>query len=351
MTLTTLIAAIGSEAAASVVTAVSPLVVIEGRYVANEDGSASMGYPGVTLHVKFRGEALKMNLEVFDEEQDLFLDIRVDGGKYEWVALEPGQQCIPLLEVESGEHVVEIIRRNETWQGLIRVESLEAPEGEFLEPPTLPEKKLMFIGDSITCGDAADIRKEGPTSEGFTHNGRVSYGYQISRMLGTQCHLISYGGRGVIRDWQGNRATNNAPQFYERTLADDEKTVWNHRDYVPDAIGICLGTNDFSRGIPDQNEFVNAYVELVQKLMRDAPKAPIFLIDSPMFGPKENDPVKRAVLSTYIEQVVEFVGNERVLHLELGHYPGRPENAHPVAHEHTEIAKVLAPYFEAVLEQ
>ena len=349
MTLTTLISVVAAEAVESVVPAISPLVVIEGRHVAHEDGSALMGYPGVTLHVKFRGSALKINLEAMKE--DLFLDVCVDGGEYEWVALQLGEQCITLVEVDPGEHEVEIIRRNENWQGLLRVQSLEVIGGEFLSAPELPEKKLMFIGDSITCGDSCDIREEGPHSRGFVHNGRLSYGYQISQILNAQCHLVSYGGRGMIRDWQGNRATNNAPQFYERSIADDAKPFCQHEDYVPDAIGICLGTNDFSRGIADQNEFVNASVEFVRKLMRDAPEATIFLIDSPMFGTEGNDGVKRNALSMYLDQVVEFVGCDRVKHLNLGHYPGRPENAHPIAHEHAEIAKVLAPYFEAVLEQ
>jgi len=32
-----------------------------------------------------------------------------------------------------------------------------------------------------------------------------------------------------------------------------------------------------------------------------------------------------------------------------GHYPGRPENAHPIAHEHVAIAGELEPVFRAGL--
>ena len=333
----------------SAITPTSELIRIEGRYVCDDtNGSITLGYPGVTLHTKFQGAGLVLDLEALDKE--LYLDVCVDGGEYYWIALEEGVQRVEIPVEPEGIHAVEIVRRNETWQGLLKIRGIEVIEGQLLETGKLPEKRLMFIGDSITCGDSCDIREEGPHNRGFEHNGRLSYGYQISRILGTQCHLVSYGGRGVIRDWQGNRAVNNAPIFYERALGDDEDSRWNHSNYVPDAIGICLGTNDFSRGIPDQNEFVNAYVEFVRKVQRDAPDAKVFLIDSPMFGLEDADGVKRSALSMYLDQVVEYVGCEKVTHVALGHYPGRPENAHPVAAEQRAIAEVLAPIFGQALE-
>lgn len=326
----------------------SDLIEIEGRYAADDDGGATIAYPGVTFHLKFEGKGLLLKLDASEDE--LYLDVKIDDQDYYWIALEDGEQQIEIPASQSGLHSVQIVRRNETWQGGVTIHSIEVIDGSLIAAEALPEKKLMFIGDSITCGDSCDIRAEGPQTRGFEHNGRLSYGYQISRIMGTQCHLVSYGGRGVIRDWQGNRAVNNAPVFYERALADDEDSRWNHSSYIPDAFGICLGTNDFSRGIPDQNEFVNAYVEFVRKLKRDAPDAQIILIDSPMFGFEGNDGVKRAALSMYLDQVVEFVGCESVTHAKLGHYPGRPENAHPVASEHRAIAEELAPVFQKALE-
>ena len=94
--------------------------------------------------------------------------------------------------------------------------------------------------------------------------------------------FVGYGGRGVIRDWQGIRNINNAPQFYELALPDDPSCLWQQNSYEPDAIAICLGTNDFNQGVPDENEFVNAYVEFIRKIRRDSPNARIFLLDSPM---------------------------------------------------------------------
>jgi hypothetical protein len=55
------------------------------------------------------------------------------------------------------------------------------------------------------------------------------------------------------------------------------------------------------------------------------------------------------VLRHYLDEVVRRVGSPRVVHVRGGHYPGRPENAHPIAHEHVAIAGELEPVFRAGL--
>jgi hypothetical protein len=332
---------------AEVIRADSPIVQIEGRYASLADGGVCQGFPGVVTRVRFDGASLSMKVE--SSSDDVYIDIAVDGADEEYRQLESGGQKLELFRGAPGVHLVEITKRTQTWRGLLTILSFECVDGQFIEPLPLPEKKLMFIGDSITCGEASDIREEFPSTGGILDSGNLSYGKVISRILDAQCHLVSYGGQGIIRDWQGNRNSTNAPIFYERALADNRDSVWDHSQYVPDAIGICLGQNDFSRGIADQDEFVNAYVEFIRKVMRDAPDANVFLIDSPMHGYEGEDGVKRQTLSMYLDKVVSNVNRPNLKHLHLGQYPGRPENAHPIASEHVAIAQVLSPYFAEAL--
>ena len=332
---------------AETIPADSPLVQIEGRYALSDDGSVCEGYPGVVTRVRFDGSSLIMKAE--SNSGDLYIDVSVDGEENDDLLLAKGANQITLFHGERGEHLIEITKRVQTWRGLLTISSFDCPDGEILEVPALPEKKLLFIGDSITCGEACDIREGMPQSGAFIDNGRLSYGTLIARKLNAQCHLVSYGGRGIIRDWRGIRAIANAPVFYDRTLADDPQSVWNPERYIPDAIGVCLGQNDFNQGIPDQNEFVNAYVEFIRKLMRDAPNAEVILIESPMHGTEGADGVKRQALSMYLDKVVSSVNRPNIRHVHLGNYPGRPENAHPIASEHEQIADVLTPYFAEAL--
>ena len=332
---------------ATVIPADSSLVQIEGRYATLDEGSVCEGYPGVVTRVEIDGSTLILRADT--DNDDLYIDVSVDGGENEFILLSKGSNEITLFQGEKGQHLIEITKRVQTWRGLLTIREFDCPDGEFLAPPALPEKKLLFIGDSITCGEACDIREGMPQSGAFIDNGRLAFGTLIARKLNAQCHLISYGGRGIIRDWQGIKRINNAPVFYERALADDADSFWDPSGYVPDAIGICLGQNDFNQGIPDQNEFVNAYVEFLRKVRRDAPDAKIFLIESPMHGTEGEDGVKRQALGMYLDKIVSKVNWSNVKHVHLGQYPGRPENAHPVASEHVQIARVLTPYFAKAL--
>jgi lysophospholipase L1-like esterase len=171
----------------------------------------------------------------------------------------------------------------------------------------------------------------------------------VARRLGAECHLVSYGGRGIIRDWQGIRDTRNAPQFYELALPDEPKAKWDHHRYVPDAIGIQLGTNDFNQGIPEQNEFVNAYVEFVRKVRRDAPNASIFLMDSPIVTDDSVKGPRRTALHGYLEQIVRRLDDAKVQQLPLRTYPGVPGNGHPTGAEHEAMADAIEPAIRAAL--
>jgi len=348
LTLGVMAAAVGLGASAQadvsgLVPADAPSVVYEGRYVVDADGSVRLGFPGVTAHVRFEGRSLSLTARTVAES---LVDVSVDGGAYVQLRLRPGENTYPLVE-DAGvvrRHTVDLVRCDESWQGICTLVGFNAgPGGSLIAPVDPPVRKLMFIGDSVTCG-AMDAWIPGHVlTERNNSNARLSYGMIVARELNAQCALVSYGGRGVIRDWQGIRDTRNAPQFYELALPDDTTIPWQHARYVPDAIGIQLGTNDFSQGIPDQNEFVNAYVEFVRKIRRDAPSALIFLMDSPILGDDTEKGPRRSALHAYLLEIVARVGSPRVIQAPLSHYPGVPGNGHPTGEEHKAMAAELEP--------
>jgi len=265
--------------------------------------------------------------------------------------LHQGDGEYPLLSGgTAAEHAVALTRRNESWQGTCTLAGFTLGAGDTLLPaPALPGRKLMFIGDSVTCGAMTSYEPGRDMADKLNSNARLAYGSLVARRLGAQCHLVSYGGRGIIRDWQGIRDTGNAPQFYELALPDDPAVRWDHSRYVPDAIGIQLGTNDFNQGIPDQNEFVNAYVELIRKVRRDAPAALIFVMDSPIVNDDAVKGPRRTILHFYLEQIVARTRDARVVLAPLAHYPGVPGNGHPSGAEHEAMAAEIEPLLRRVL--
>ncbi|ESQ91771.1 hypothetical protein ABAC460_05375 [Asticcacaulis sp. AC460] len=327
-----------------VLTARSPQLQWEGRTADMPDGVVRAGFPGVELRLHF--EAAKLVLKTSASSDNVYLDIWTDGGPVRTVHLAKGAQDLVVFEGPAGEHNVRILRRNESWQGVWDVSGASIDAGRFLDPAPLPAKKIMLIGDSITCGEASDVPLDDTRNDIAFANAGKAYGKVLAAKLGAQCHLVSCGGRGLIRDWQGIRSGVNVPQFYERA-APDENQLWNHQGWIPDAVGICLGTNDFSQGIPDQTDFVQAYVEFVEKIRRDAPNAHIFVINSPMLG--DGGIPKLSACNAYLDEAVNRLNSPKVTRARIGHYPGRPVNAHPIAAEHAAMAAELEPLFRDAL--
>ncbi len=331
--------------APSEVPALSPFLSFEGRTAKMVSGVVRAGFPGVVLRARIDGPRLVLHTTASTE--NLYLDIRIDGAAPKRVHLAKGALDLVVYDGPAGEHSVEIARRNESWEGVWDLTGASTPGGRFLPPPPLPPKRLMFIGDSITCGAACDVARDDPREDMTVNDAQKTYAKLLSGRLNAQCHLVAYGGRGVIRDWQGIRDTRNAPQFYELAAPDEPTMIWNPADYVPDAIVVMLGTNDFNQGIPDENEFINAYVEFVDKVRRDAPRAMILLTDSPIVS--DGDLPKRTVLTAYVNEVVRRANSPLVAHAPVSHYPGRPGNGHPIAEDHVAIATELEPLLRKAL--
>ena len=334
--------------------AISSEIVIEGRYAPSPAGGIRLGFSGTVLHLRYHGSQLTLRAQAATDE--VFFDVGVDGAEPVRLRLLPGQADYQLIhQTNTADHLLEITRRTESWQGACEIIGFSlGPAGQLLPPPPLPTRKLMFIGDSITCGVMTDLRPHDPLTGLTAHaaetsNARLSYAKILARQLNAQCVLVSYGGRGVIRDWQGIRKINNAPQFYELALPDDPASLWPQDNYEPDAIAICLGTNDFNQGVPDENEFVNGYVEFLRKIRRDSPRARLFLLDSPILNDPPGQVPKHTILHTYLQEIVNLMNTPQVQIATVSHYPGVPNNGHPTRAEHELIAQELAPQFRQAL--
>jgi lysophospholipase L1-like esterase len=258
----------------------------------------------------------------------------------------------------AGTHELEVIRTTETWLGVMTVEGFTLSPQTRMEPPShAPERRLLFIGDSVTCGERADRGERCSGEKAATWNAAASFGMRLGRKLGAQVHLVSYGGRGVVRDWQGKRDVLNAPQFLDRSVPEGPfdhtppELRWDHQSYVPDGIVLSLGTNDFNLALgefPSEREFVDAYVLLVSKLRALYPRAQVFLtegaivIDTP-------DRAQKTILRRYLKHVAEHLQDPRVHVIEAQHYPGDHCDAHPTSAQHEQIAQDLLPQLKETL--
>ena len=330
----------------TIVSARDPRLAYMGRLVLADDG-ARMGFPGVTVRFAYRGPAPTLRLGA--SSPTCFFNLACNGWDPVVLHLHPGDNEVPLPTGAAPDAgwVVDLVRRTESWQGVAVFEGLALPPGcELLPPPPWPERRLMFIGDSITGGECID--RMPPECDGTprTANAARSFGMLLGRWLRAQVHLVSYGGRGVVRDWQGKTDVANAPQFFQLGLPDDPTARWDHAAYTPDVIVVCLGQNDFNQGLLDESAYTDAYARFVAEVRQVHPGAVLVLAEDPMFGdePGTLDRAKRDQLRRTLEAVVarrRAAGDPRIAVGPVHHYPGTAGNAHPVAFQHEQIALEL----------
>ena len=174
------------------VPAASPDIVIEGRYAPSSNGIVRLGFCGTVLHLRYHGSQLAMRVNASTDE--VYFDVGVDGGEPVRLHARTGEADYSILhETIAGNHVLEITRRSESWQGTCEVLGFDLGlDGRLLVPPALSARKLMFIGDSVTCGALTDIRPDNPLKDKTAHddqtsNARLSFGKILARQLNAQC--------------------------------------------------------------------------------------------------------------------------------------------------------------------
>ena len=323
--------------------------------VALSERSALMGYPGVTIRFAFRGPAPVIRMT--GDSPQCYFNLSCNGWDPVLIHLKKGENEIALPTGAAPEDgwTVDLVRRTESWMGTASFDGVLLPEGcELVAPKPFPERKLMFIGDSLTCGEYNERFAPENDSTPRSTNAERSYGMLLARWLGAQVHLISYGGRGITREWDGKTDVNIVPVFFPRTLPDSAEPLWDHSLYQPDVIVINDGT-DADSGPLDDAAFTDAYAAFVGQVRAAYPKAFILLTESgfqsdgsdgrPRMG---RDQLLRTI--TAVADLRRKAGDERVRIVRTGFFPGTPTNPHLVAFQHEQIAlDLLGPIREAAV--
>lgn len=337
------IAALAGAAAAGAasIVAADPHIARMGRAEVGADGGVRFSYPGVSFYLGFEGTRLSATAQASGDQT--YLDVIVDGTARK-VRMAAGRQTVVLADgLTAGRHAVEIFNRSETWQGSAALLAFDT-DGTWQPAPTLPARKLLLLGDSVTCGASID-RVAGEKAGASWANPRASYGMLMAQQLNAQVQLVCYGGRGLIRTWEGKTNELNLIDYYGMALPTQPIAVpWNQNDYRPDAILVAIGTNDMTTGIPDREQYVTAYVKLVRTLLQDHPQAQIMLTEGGILRDE-----KQAALRSYIAETVRRVSDKRVHAIASTGYPGDAIDAHPTREQNISIVQDLLPQVRAVM--
>lgn len=322
--------------------ATSAHIASMGRTHINADQSLSFGYPGVSFFINFEGK--KLLLDASSTSNQSYLEVFVDG-KSQIVKLQQSLQTIPLVNnKQSGKHSVKIIHRTENWQGIVTLKQFTT-DGKFLKPATLPQRKILVLGDSVTSGEAIERVVTDKKNSSWWNPG-LSYGMLIAKELNAQVHLVSFGGRGLTRSWNNKTDEQNLPDFYQFAIADRAYSApWDHAQYNPDLIIIASGTNDFSPGVPDSETFITTYTRFLTTLANNHKHAQIVLTAGAILSGES-----KATLMNYIVEATKRAHNSRIHIVTASHYPGDETDGHPTKQQHAAMAKELTPQLQKIMQ-
>jgi lysophospholipase L1-like esterase len=239
----------------------------------------------------FTGEDVGVRL---DGAQNVHFQIVLDGVPTGVFQTDGGEALYPLASgVGSGEHTIEIVRRNEGYFGVATFLGFELASGAIVPSPWPYAHRIEFIGDSLTCGYGIEGASARCNFSADTESAYASYASVASRALGAAAHLICYSGKGVHQNYGGD--TNEPmPAIYPRTLTDDASSTWDPAEFQADAVVINLGTNDFSAAL-DERAFVGDYRALIATVRARHPQAFILAITWEHWGAGNQALVEQAV--------------------------------------------------------
>ncbi len=331
-------------AADNIIPANNPLIQYSGRVDFSNPQAPRFDWPGISITAAFHGTSIGFSLEDMGNNYDVIVDGKVNTV---WAA-SASQSLYSVDHLTTGDHVVKIVKRTESLFGMATFKGLVlSAGGTLLNPPDLPSRRIEIIGDSFLCGYGVEASKTQCDSLRPYENASKAFGALIAQDLQAEYHIVAFSGKGVVRNW-GDKKTSSVdpfPPLFDLTVCRDEKTKWDFSKWIPNAVIIHLGLNDFStEPQADEKEFSHAYIDFLKHIRAQYPKTMIFCVAPsgwPGIGPT-------------LDKIVEKRNSAGDKNIQLLTYPPiSPEDfgcdGHPNAAAQRKIADVLIPAMKETL--
>ena len=309
-----------------------------GRFDNRDPAGPRCAWSNSAVRLKFSGTALNVKLADTNANQ---WQVTIDGKAASLITSKgPGKVYAVAAGLAEGEHVVELVKRTEAFNGVTQFLEFQISAGGKLLPVPANRRRIEIIGDSISCGYGNEGKNEQEHFEPSTENGYATYGAIAARELGADYICIAWSGKKMWPD-------NTIPALYDLTLPDDSKSQWDFSKWTPDVVLINLATNDFGRSkIPDEQGWIKAYESFIARLRKNYPDAEIYVASGSMMGDwDEKKPL--TVLKKYLAKIVadrKAAGDTKVHEIDFApqdRKDGLGSDWHPSVKTHEIMAKKL----------
>jgi hypothetical protein len=303
-------------------------------------------WPGTYIKAKFEGSLLIILLD--DKSGQSYYNVFIDENyaNPHLIDCRTGNN-IYLVSASLADtvHSLLIFRRTEASTGPTKFLGIQINDGKtLLAPPARPEHKILFYGNSITCG----LGNEAPDNIDFGaevyNNNFQAYGAIASRLLNADYMCIAKSGIGIMISWFDMVMS----QYYYRLDPDNPQSYWDFDQYVPDVVVINLFQNDSwlignLSPVPDSTQITAAYINFVREIRTHHPDAFIICSLGSMDATRAGSP-----WPGYIEKAVAYLQNQdNDFNIDTYFFPFDPSwSKHPRVRHHQAMGQNLADYIK-----
>eukprot|EP00762_Andalucia_godoyi_P006070 ANDGO_00417.mRNA.1 Cellulase/esterase CelE len=331
-----------------------PIVWRDGRVLQNADQSVSLDWSLTQLSFCATTAVLSVTLSDTGGSLGSQFDVILDGAVVGLLNLSTSTTATvhTLWKSQSGTgefHQFAIRKRTEALTGVTTIHSFSADLFQACSHP-LSSRSIELIGDSITCA-YGNLGKTGCHFSPNTEDAVYSYENIAAQSMGADLHITCWSGKGMVRNYAAPNTTSPDPfpTYYGRIVAnypESPENAWNFSSWVPSAVVINLGTNDYSVAPqPPQNVFENGYHNLVQRIRSNYGKDTwIFMLCGPMI---------QNPCCEYVQSVASSYGLfQRVAYVDMHVLTESSDygcDGHPSVQGHSKMAVPLENAFEKYL--
>ena len=343
-----LVVAIAQSWSSNFITAADSNFVYMGRVSRTNPGTVAWTYPGVQVICRFTGSSVSMKTNPGSG----FYIIQLDDRMPFKVESKKGEEITTIAKnLKNETHELHIIYAIEGHGKKPVFYGLFLDDGaRLLEPPSLPDRKIEFIGNSITCGYGIEGNGKEKTFYYSLQNFCLTYAFLTAQALDAQYHVVARSGIGVYRNYMGKIPEQIMPFIYPHTMYTTKGELWDFSLYQPDVVCVALGTND-TTGSYSVSGLTGGFRRFVAMLRERYLNAKIVFLVGPMMGEKRRNDLKTAqqtVIDEYAAMgdtnlfIFEFQESDQEL--------GMGSQGHPNAAHHAQMADELTPYLRNLMQ-
>jgi hypothetical protein len=308
-----------------------PNILYTGRINFDDPNTPVLDWPGTSLVANFEGTSVTA---ILDDSGDNYFNAIIDDNDANMIVLD----CVPGLsyyKIASGlsdtVHKIQINKRTESLQTSVTFNGFKLDESRSLVArPSRPINKIEYYGDSITVGNAVDDPIGGVPNK----NNYLTYAGVTARNLDAEYHCIAISGIGL----QQSVITGTIFDYYDKELGYySPVSPWDFSKWIPDAVVINLGQNDYTLG-SDPN-VTDLYVDFMLDIRAEYPDTHIFLVLGDMTAVEPNSPYPGYQQSA-VDTMINTYGDTKVYQLTFD-YGG---TTHPTVARHEAMADVLTEF-------